>query len=74
MEAMLGEREATLARISPFSLHGVTYYDLTLAFEDGSEEVARLGPEAVPEGLEPGDRVLAMRAANMVISVRRAET
>ncbi len=60
-------------RVSPFNLHGVTYVDLTLSFDDGSEEVARLGPEAVPEALAPGDRVLAMRAANMVISVRRAD-
>lgn len=71
MQAMLGERDATVVRVSPFTLHGVTYYDLTLAYDDGSEELARLGPEAVPEGLAAGDRVLAMRAANMIISVRK---
>ena len=29
-----------------------------LTFPDGSVERVRLGPEAVPEGLGPGDRVL----------------
>jgi hypothetical protein len=37
----------------------------------GTSETARLGPEAVPEGLRQGETVLAMRAANMVISLRR---
>jgi hypothetical protein len=32
---------------------------------------ARLGAESVPEGLEKGDRILATRVANMVVSVRR---
>lgn len=68
---MLGERDATIVTVSPFNLHGVTYHDVTLSYDDGSEETARLGPEAVPEGLVRGERVLAMRAANMVISIRR---
>jgi hypothetical protein len=38
---------------------------------DGSTQTARLGPEAVPDGLQAGDRVLVMMAANMAVSVRR---
>jgi hypothetical protein len=68
---MLGEIEATVAEARPFDLHGVTYHDLTLVYVDGATETARLGPEAVPEGLSEGEKVLAMRAANMVVSVRR---
>ncbi len=68
---MLGEQQARVAEATPFNLHGVTYHDLTLVFPDGSTVTARLGPEAVPEGVQPGERVLATMAANMVISVRR---
>jgi hypothetical protein len=68
---VLGEGEAVVIEVRPFDLHGVTYYDVTLQFPDGSTEVARLGPEAVPEDLRAGERVLATRVANMVISLRR---
>lgn len=68
---MLGEQEAVVAEVRPFDLHGVTYHDVTVAYRDGNTETARLGPEAVPEGLRQGDRVMAMRAANMIVSLRR---
>lgn len=68
---MLGDREAVVTELTPFNLHGVTYYDLTVRFPDGSTHTARLGPEGVPDGLEVGDRILATMAANMVVSVRR---
>ena len=70
--AMMGEQEAVVLDVKPFDLHGVTYYDVTLGLPDRTVDHARLGPEAVPEGLRPGERVLAMRAANMTISLRRA--
>lgn len=71
---MLGEHAAVVLEVKPFDLHGVKYADVTVKF-DGSEaaDTARLGPEAVPEGLQPGERVLAMRAANMIVSLRRVE-
>ena len=68
---MLGEQEATVVDVTPFGLHGMTYYDVTVAFPDRTVERARLGPEGVPSGLQPGERVLATRVANMVISLRR---
>ena len=68
---MLGEQDAVVVDVRPFDLHGVTYYDVTVAFADRSVEQARLGPEAVPEHLQSGEQVLATRAANMVISLRR---
>ncbi len=70
---MMGEQEATVLEVQTFGLHGVTYYDVTVAFSDRTIEQARLGPEGVPAGLAPGERVLATRAANMVISLRRSE-
>jgi hypothetical protein len=68
---VLGDREVVVTELTPFDLHGVTYYDLTVRVPDGTTHTARLGPEGVPDGLEVGDRVLAMMAANMVVSVRR---
>jgi len=68
---VLGEQEAIVLEVRPFDLHGVTYYDVTVTYPDQRVEQARLGPEGVPEGLQPGERVLATRVANMVISLRR---
>jgi hypothetical protein len=68
---MLGEEEAVVLEVAPFDLHGVTYYDLAVGFRDRSVQQARLGAESVPDGLQPGDRVLATRVANMVVSIRR---
>jgi hypothetical protein len=59
-----------VVEVSPFDLHGVTYYDVTVVFQDRSVERARLGPEGVPDGIQAGDRVLARRVANMVVSLR----
>jgi hypothetical protein len=68
---MLSEEEALVLEVAPFDLHGVRYYDLSVGFPDRSVQQARLGAESVPDGLQKGDRVLATRVANMVISVRR---
>jgi hypothetical protein len=70
---MLGEQAATVLEVKEFPLHGVTYYDVTVAYQDRSVEHARLGPEGVPQDLAPGEVVLAMRAANMIVSLRRPE-
>jgi hypothetical protein len=68
---MLGEEEAVVLEVSPFDLHGVRYYDLAVGFPDRFVIQARLGAESVPEDLQKGDRILATRVANMVVSVRR---
>jgi hypothetical protein len=68
---VLGDQEAVVTAVEPFDLHGVTYYDLALTLSDGTTQSARLGPEAVPEGVKAGDRVLATMAANMVVALRR---
>ena len=68
---MFGEQEAVVVDVKPFLLHGVTYYDVTVVFPDRSVQQSRLGPEGVPEGVEAGDHVMAMRAGNMVVSLRK---
>ena len=67
---MMGEEDAVVLAVKPFDLHGVRYYDLAVGFPDRSVQQARLGAESVPEDLKEGDRILATRVANMVISVR----
>ena len=68
---MSGEQEAVVLEVKPFGLHGVTYYDVTVQFSDNSVEHSRLGPEGVPTDLQVGERVIATRVANMVISLRK---
>jgi hypothetical protein len=57
--------------VQPFELHGLTYVDVTVTFRDRSVEQARLGSESVPADLRPGERVLATRVANMIVSLRK---
>jgi hypothetical protein len=67
----MGEQEAVVLEVRPFDLHGVTYCDVAVVFRDRTVERSRLGPEAVPDGLEEGDRVMATRVGSMVVSLRR---
>jgi hypothetical protein len=68
---VMGEEEAVVLEIKPFNLHGVMYQDVTVTFKDRSVDNARLGPEGVPDDLQPGEVVLATKVANMLISLRR---
>ena len=60
-----------MLEIRPWEVHGVPYVDVTVRYEDGTTETARVGPESVPEGLQAGERVMVDRAANMIIGMRR---
>ncbi len=71
---MWGEQEARVLEVKPFLVHGVTYYDVAVAYPDRSMDHARLGPEGVPENLHAGEVVMAMKAANMIVSLRRPES
>jgi hypothetical protein len=70
---VLGEQDAVVLEVRPFDVHGVTYFDVRVAFRDRSVHEARLGPESVPVGLQSGEQVLAMVAANMIVSLRRPD-
>jgi hypothetical protein len=70
---MMGEHEAKVLEVNAVSIHGLPYYDVTLGFADRTTDHSRLGPEAVPDRLEPGERVLATKVANIVISLRRPD-
>ena len=56
-----GSREVLVRHIQPVSIHGQISLDVQYVYPDepeGQKYIARLGPEAVPKHLEPGDRVL----------------
>ncbi len=61
-----------MTELRAFDLHGVVYRDVGVVFPDGTRQSARLGPEAVPEGLAVGDRVVARIVANMMVGIARA--
>jgi hypothetical protein len=55
-----GTRDAILRKIQPVSIHGQLSFDVFFVDPDdpdGQVSLARLGPEAVPRNLQPGDRI-----------------
>lgn len=68
---VFGDRKAVVVGVRPWEVHGVPYIDVTVGYDDGTSEVARLGTESVPEGVAVGDRVAVVRAVNMIVSIRR---
>lgn len=55
-----GSRTALVKKVQPVSIHGqitLDVYHVDPEEPDGQVSLARLGPEAVPRNLEPGDRV-----------------
>ena len=67
----MDEVEVEVVEVKPFDLHGVRYHDVTIAYPDRTVDNARLGPEGVPAELRVGERVMATKVMNMVVSLRR---
>jgi hypothetical protein len=71
-----GSREGIVRKIQPISIHGQISLDVQYVYPDdpnGQIQVARVGPEAVDPGLEPGDRVTVEFVMAMPTRVRRAK-
>jgi len=71
-----GSRAAILRRMQPVSIHGqisVDVYFSDVDDPDGPVNVARVGDEAVPRDLEPGDRIELSYLMGVVTEVRRAD-
>ncbi len=71
-----GSREGVLRQIQPISIHGQISWNVY--FNDpedlnGPVEMARVGPEAVVNGLEPGDRIQLEYLLGVVTNVTRAK-
>jgi len=71
-----GTRNGVVSRIQPVSIHGQISLDIFWVDpEDPEAEIrhARVGNEAVPRGLEAGDRVTMHYLMGMVTQVTKAE-
>ena len=71
-----GTREAVLHRMQPVSIHGQLSYDLHYTFADepdGQARVARVGGEAIDQGLQNGDAVTLDFLVGVVTGVHRRE-
>lgn len=71
---VLGERTAVVAEVQPYEVHGSRHVTVALAFSDGTFMQAQLGAESVPDGLQPGDRVVVKLAMSVVIALERPPT
>ncbi len=63
-----------MQRLQPISIHGQLSYDVLYTFADEPESqarVARVGPEAMDQGLQPGDRVSLNFLVGVVTSIRK---
>jgi hypothetical protein len=69
-----GTREGILKRIQPVSIHGQISWDIFFADvdnPDGQVHLARLGPEAMSNNLQPGDRVEVEYLVGVPVRVTR---
>jgi len=69
-----GSREAILHKLQPISIHGQLSYDVHYRFVDEPDSqmrVARVGGEAITQGIEEGDRVLLDFLVGVVTAVYR---
>lgn len=72
-----GKRRAILHRIQPISVHGQVSWDVFFSDPeepDGAPQMARVGPEAIVRGLEPGDPIQLEYLLGAVTSVTRDES
>ena len=69
-----GTRDGILKRIQPVSIHGQVTWDVfftAVEDPDGQIHVARIGPEAVANNLEPGDQIRVEYLVGVAVKVTR---
>jgi hypothetical protein len=69
-----GTREGLLKRIQPVSVHGQLSWDVFFTDvddPDGQIHVARIGPEAVAQNLEPGDKLQVEYVVGVAVKIIR---
>lgn len=75
MSVLKGSRPAVIRKIQPVSIHGQISLDVYFGDPDdpdGQVSHARLGPEAIPRNLEPGDLVEVHYLLGVATSITRA--
>jgi hypothetical protein len=71
-----GTRAALVTRVQPVSIHGQISLDVYFVDPDDPQSqvrLARVGPEAVPRNLEPGDHVDLHYMLGVVTSITRRQ-
>lgn len=69
-----GTRDGVLKRLQPVSIHGQISCDVfftSLEEPDGQTHVARLGPEAIDNTLQPGDTIRVEYLVGVAVKVTR---
>jgi hypothetical protein len=69
-----GSKAALVRKVQPVSIHGQISLDIYFVDPDdpdGQVSLARIGPEAAPRDLEPGDRVEVHYMLGTVTSITR---
>ena len=69
-----GTRDGVLKKVQPISIHGQVSCDIYFTDvddPDGQVHVARIGPEAIPRHLEPGDRIQIDYLVGVAVRVAR---
>lgn len=69
-----GSRDAVLRRMQPISIHGQLSYDMHYRFVDEPDSqirVARIGPEAIQQGIQEGEQVRLDFLVGVVTAVRK---
>jgi hypothetical protein len=75
MNMLKGTKDGILRRVQPVSIHGQISWDVFFADvddPDGQLHVARMGPEAVAQNIEPGDRIQVEYLVGVAVKVSRA--
>ncbi len=70
-----GTRDGIVRKIQPISIHGQVSLDVYFASLDdpeGQVSLARVGPEALPRNLEPGDRITLHYLLGVVTAISRS--
>lgn len=68
---MLGERDAVVAEVQPYDVHGSPHVKVALAFGDHTFQQVQLGAESVPGDLRIGEPVIVRFAMNVVVAIER---
>jgi hypothetical protein len=69
-----GSRDAVVHRMQPISIHGQLSYDMHYRFVDEPDSqirVARIGPEAIQQGIQEGEQVRLDFLVGVVTAVRK---
>jgi hypothetical protein len=69
-------RDGILKKVQPVSIHGQVSWDVFFTDSgdpDGQLHVARIGPEAVEQHLEPGDRIQVEYLVGVAVRITRMQ-